>query len=74
MSKQLILHNRLFFLNLMSFFGGFVFYAPVSLLVRTRCGVTEAQFSCWKPSCRSASFSLRSPADFCPTGSATKTR
>lgn len=44
MSKQLILHNRLFFLNLMSFFGGFVFYAPVSLLVRTRCGVTEAQF------------------------------
>ena len=28
----------------MSFFGGFVFYAPVSLLVRTRCGVTEAQF------------------------------
>ncbi len=40
MSKQLILHNRLFFLNLMSFFGGFVFYAPVSLLVRTRCGVT----------------------------------
>ena len=44
MSKQLILHNRLFFLNLMSFFGGFVFYAPVSLLVRTRCGITEAQF------------------------------
>ena len=44
MSKQLILHNRLFFLNLMSFFGGFVFYAPVSLLIRTRCGVTEAQF------------------------------
>lgn len=44
MSKQLVLHNRLFFLHLMSFFGGFVFYAPVSLLVRTRCGITEAQF------------------------------
>ena len=49
MSKQLILHNRLFFLNLMSFFGGFVFYAPVALLVRTRCGITEAQFFLLEP-------------------------
>lgn len=44
MKTQLYQHNHLFFLNLMSFFGGFVFYAPVSLLVRTRCGITEAQF------------------------------
>lgn len=44
MKTQLYQHNYLFFLNLMSFFGGFVFYAPVSLLVRTRFGITEAQF------------------------------
>lgn len=33
-------------LEMLAFFNGLVFYAPVALLVRTHAGVTMAQFFC----------------------------